>query len=149
MFIDCRFMRRFAVVCACLGAGCTGNNLPETPPELVFVRGLYHEEARKGAIRLSRQYDEAYLTGRMGIALAESGRTEEAIAYHKEAIALAKKREIPQLEGEQLSMLALAYLEKEDPMQARSYCQSAIELFAEAELEEEVVRAQKLLVEIG
>jgi len=108
-----------------------------------------YDQARQGAIRLSRQYDEAYLTGRMGIALAEMGRVDEAIAYHKDAVALAKSREIPQLEGEQLSMLALAYIDKKDPDQARDYCQLAIEVFSEAELKEDAARARKLLVEIG
>ncbi|MFO7681058.1 MAG: tetratricopeptide repeat protein [Chloroflexota bacterium] len=108
-----------------------------------------YKQAREGAIRLSRHYDEAYLTGRMGVALAELGRTDEAILFHKEAVELAQRREISQLEGEQLSMLALAFLDKEERAAARDYCQSAILVFTAAELEDDAAQARKLLAEIG
>lgn len=108
-----------------------------------------YTQAREGAVRLSRQYDEAYLTGRVGVALAEIGRTDEAIEFHKEAIALAQRREIPQLEGEQLSMLAMAYLEKKEMDAAKTNCQAAIEVFTRAELEADVNQARQLLEQIG
>ena len=125
-----------------LGESAMNSGMPEKAYEA-------YRQARQGAVRLSRQYDDAYLTGRIGIALAEMGRTAEATAYHKEAVDLAKRREIPQLEGEQLSMLAIAYLEKGDPDQARTYCQSAIEAFTTADLEQDAAQAKQLLMVIG
>ena len=108
-----------------------------------------YKQARKGAVRLSRQYDEAYLTGRIGVALAEIGRIDEAILFHKEAIELAQQRGIPQLEGEQYSMLAMAYMEKGEQETAVSYCQSAIQVFSNAGLEEDAGQARQLLTQIG
>lgn len=108
-----------------------------------------YQQARKGAIRLSRQSDTAYLTGRIGVALAELERVDEAIPYHQEAIHLAKERGLPQLEGEQLSMLALAYLEKGERLETRTCCQTAIQVFIQADLEAEALQAQQLLAEIG
>ena len=125
-----------------LGESAMNSGMPEKAYEA-------YRHARQGAVRLSRQYDDAYLTGRMGIALAEMGRTADATACHKEAVDLAKRRKIPQLEGEQLSMLAIAYLEKGDPDQARTYCQSAIEAFTTADLEQDAAQAKQLLMEIG
>lgn len=107
-----------------------------------------YKQALKGAVRLSRQSDEAYLTGRIGVALAELGRPDEAIIYHKEAVKMAKRREIPQLEGEQLSMLALAFVEKGEVETATTYCQSAILVFTDAELGEDANQARQLLEQI-
>lgn len=108
-----------------------------------------YRQARKGAVRLSRQNDTAYLTGRIGVALAELGRVDEAILFHQEAINLAQNRGLPQLEGEQLSMLALAYLEKGDCLEAQTCCQSAVQVFIRADLEAEALQAQQLRAEIG
>ena len=108
-----------------------------------------YQQARKGAVRLSRQSDAAYLTGRIGVSLAELGRIDEAIIFHQDAIHLAQERGLPQLEGEQLSMLALAYREKGNRLEAQTCCQAAIQVFIRADLEAEALQAQQLLVEIG
>lgn len=125
-----------------LGESAMNSEMPEKALEA-------YQQAKKGAVRLSRQKDEAYLTGRIGVALAEMGRTDEAIGYHEQAIDMAKRRELTQLEGEQLSMLAMAYLEKEQWEEAQTYCQSAIQVFTEAELEEDAKQAERLLADIG
>ena len=45
-------------------------------------------------------------------------------------------------------MLAMAYLEKGERTVAQTYCQSAIEVFTHAELEEDADQARQLLAEI-
>ena len=122
-----------------------------------------YEEALSGAVRLSRQQDEAYLTGRIGVALAEAGRVDEALARHERALELAREREIPELEAEQLSMLAMAHLDlarrggmvngaaaagQAHVDRARAYAQSSLEIFARAEQSERVASARRLLNDI-
>ncbi|HSM57185.1 MAG TPA: tetratricopeptide repeat protein [Candidatus Sulfomarinibacteraceae bacterium] len=124
-----------------------------------------YEKARAGAVRLSRRWDEAYLTGRIGVALAEAGRLPEALEYHERAVALAREREIPELEGEQLSMLALAHLDSarrngadgdgsglmqaEHVQRAREHARASLALYSEAGIEDGAARARRLLEEIG
>lgn len=99
--------------------------------------------------QLERETDEAHVVGRVGIVLAELGRAPEAISYHQRAIALARQRALPQLEGEQLTMLALAYRDQHDWEQARSCCQDAINVFSTNDLETEASRARQLLAEMS
>jgi tetratricopeptide (TPR) repeat protein len=108
-----------------------------------------YEHALDGARQLGRQADEAYLIGRIGFTLAELGRTDEAIAYHEQAVELARQRVIPDLEGQQLSMLAMAYLERQDLGKARSYCAAAIQIYTDANLTTEADNARRLLAEIN
>ena len=107
-----------------------------------------YRSALKAAKQLNRFTDEAYLTGRIGVTLAEMGNVDEAITYHNEAIQLARQRDIPELEGEQLSMLAMAYLERQDLGEARKYCQAAIEAYSNLEESGGVDNAHRLLAEI-
>jgi tetratricopeptide (TPR) repeat protein len=108
-----------------------------------------YSRALDGASQLERIDDEAYLTGRIGVVLAEMGRIDEAVMYHQQAAELARQRSIPDLEGEQLSMLALAALDQQDVGQAREYCQQAIDIFAAAQLSEQAAQARQLLAEIN
>jgi len=108
-----------------------------------------YEHALDGARQLDRQADEAYLIGRIGFTLAELSRTDEAIAYHEQAIELARQRVIPDLEGQQLSMLAMAYLERQELNKARSYCAAAIQIYTDANLDAEAKNARRLLAEIN
>jgi len=108
-----------------------------------------YEHALDGAKQLGRQADEAYLIGRIGFTLAELGRTDEAIAYHEQAVELARQRVIPDLEGQQLSMLAMAYQERQELGKARSYCAAAIQIYTDANLTTEADNARRLLVEIN
>ena len=88
--------------------------------------GMY-TKALESAKKLKHKKDEARLTGRIGFALAEMGRLDEAIPYHHQAIELAQERQIPDLEGEQLSMLAMAFMEKQELDEAKEYAQKANE----------------------
>jgi tetratricopeptide (TPR) repeat protein len=108
---------------------------------------LYQDALRK-VIQLDRQKDEAYLTGRIGLSLAELGRLDEAMEYHQQAIDLAQSRGLIALEAEQLSMLAMAYLEKHEIDSAHSCCTAAIEKYAAARLEDGIDQARRLLAEI-
>jgi tetratricopeptide (TPR) repeat protein len=103
-----------------------------------------YQQAREGANKIHRSVDSAYLTGRIGVALAELERIDEAIAYHKEAVELAKQNDLPELAGEQLTMLTLAYLDKDMPNEAHSYCHAAMEVFTSAGLDQQAYNARKL-----
>lgn len=109
---------------------------------------IAYKEAVLGAKQLGRLKDEAYLTGRIGAALAELGELESAVSYHQQAINLARDLDISDLEGEQLSMLALAYFEMKNYENARANCQSAIKVYSSADLKEGAERARCLLEEI-
>lgn len=98
--------------------------------------------------QLDRAADEAHLVGRVGVALAELGRVPEAIAYHQRAVELARARAIPELEGEQLTMLALAYRDQRDTDRARSYSEDAIAVFASAGLDADAAKARDLLAQL-
>ncbi len=104
-----------------------------------------YEKALEGAKKLERRKDQAYLTGRVGVVLAELGRLDDAIIYHRQALALARERDIPDLEGEQLLMLVMAHLEKGERARAKGLCNEAINVYAAAELEQEANRARQLL----
>ncbi len=129
-------------------------NLMLSLGESYMLSGLFEQalsayaSALNGAVELERERDEAYLTGRMGVALAELGRTDEAMIYHRRAVDLARKREIPDLEGEQLSMLAFAYLEKQNIDRARIHCLNAIDVLTNAGLADSADNARALLEEI-
>lgn len=107
-----------------------------------------YQQALAGTERLQRMVDKAYLLGRIGMVKAELGFVDEAVNFHEKAIELAQEYSLPALEGEQLSMLAMAYLEKGDIETATSCCQSAIQVFSEAELEEDAEQARQLLTQI-
>lgn len=107
-----------------------------------------YQKALAGTERLQRMVDKAYLLGRIGMLKAELGYVDEAVDLHKKAIKLAQGYNIPSLEGEQLSMLAMAYMEKGDMEAATTSCQSAIQVFSDAELEEDAEQARQLLKQI-
>jgi tetratricopeptide (TPR) repeat protein len=109
---------------------------------------IYTDAAQK-ATALNRIKDAAYLIGRMGFALAELGRLDEAIPYHKEALRQARTLELPELAGEQLSMLALAYQDKQKFDEASTYCRKAIQVFSSAGFEQQAQNTQQLLAEIA
>ncbi len=123
--------------------------------ESCLVERLYEEaleayqSALDGARRLQHHRDEANLVGRLGVVLAEMGRSEQAIAHHQQAVELARQHALPELEGEQLLMLALAYLDRQDAEQALSCCQNAIAVFASAKLAANEAKARELLAEIS
>jgi tetratricopeptide (TPR) repeat protein len=113
--------------------------------ELTAEALLTYQQALEVAKRIDRRTDEAYLTGRIGVALAELGRLDEAIQHHSQAVEFARLWLLPRLEGEQLSMLAMAYYEKGETQKAREYCTAAIQVFTETGLTEEIQKAVQLL----
>jgi tetratricopeptide (TPR) repeat protein len=108
-----------------------------------------YQQALKAAEQLDRKTDEAYLTGRIGVALADLGRLDEAIQHHSKAVELARLWALPRLEGEQLIMLAMAYNEKNELQLARKQCNLAIQVFSEANLTEELQNALQLHKNLG
>ena len=107
-----------------------------------------YQQALAGTERLQRMVDKAYLLGRIGMLKAELGFVDGAVDFHEKAIKLAQEYNIPALEGEQLSMLAIAYMEKGDAEAATTSCHSAIQVFSDAELEEDAEQARQLLKQI-
>jgi tetratricopeptide (TPR) repeat protein len=107
-----------------------------------------YQSALDAAKKLNRLSDEAYLTGRIGIVLAELGRLDEATTYHSRAVELARERNLPELEGEQLSMLAFVCRDVGDLENAREFCQAAIEVFSRSDNDPGVENARRLLAEL-
>ena len=109
---------------------------------------LVIEEAKQKAIRLQKHADIVHLTGRIGVVLAELGRLDEAISIHQEAIDLSRERALPNIEGEQLTMLALALMETGKLEEAADRCNEAIEVFTAAKQMEDAEKTRKLLATI-
>ena len=104
-----------------------------------------YEEAKQEALRLQRHKDHIHLTGRIGVVLAELGRIDEAIPFHREAVELAREKGLREIEGEQLTMLALALTENGQSEEAVDFCNQAIEVFTAAKLMEEADKTRGLL----
>ena len=107
-----------------------------------------YKKAVQKANNADRKKDAAYLTGRVGITLAELGQLSEAVTYHETAVKLAQERNLADLEGEQLLMLAIAYFEKNDNKKAQEYCQAAIQVYVKTGLKEDEQKARQLLAKI-
>lgn len=115
-----------------------------------YARALEPFETVSRILRqLGREIDHAYVVGRIGAVLAESGRVDEAIPYHERAIELARQHRITELEAEQLTMLALAYRDQRDLDRAQGCAREAVELFSSIGLETEADRAHQLLAEVS
>lgn len=107
-----------------------------------------YQDALKIAKELQHNVDTAHIIGRLGLVLAELGHLDEAIAYHRQAIGLARQHENPALLGEQWSMLALAYQDKKQHEKALSACKEAIEAFSTAGLQQDEANARHLLARL-
>lgn len=107
-----------------------------------------YQQALEGTQCLQRMVDRAYLFGRVGVILAELDRPDEALDYHEKAVELARKHEIRELEGEQIIMLAMAFFDKEEYAQAQEYCQQAIAVFQELNLDHQIAKTRQLIAGI-
>jgi tetratricopeptide (TPR) repeat protein len=108
-----------------------------------------YQQALVGTQRLQRMVDRAYVLGRIGLILAELNRADEAFSYHEQAVELARKQNIPDLEGEQWAMLAVAYLEKGNLETARECAATAVHLYTNINHTDKAGKAQQLLDEIN
>ncbi|WP_420644352.1 tetratricopeptide repeat protein [Candidatus Leptofilum sp.] len=108
-----------------------------------------YKDALAVAVRMQRMTDMAHLLGRVGVVLAELNRTDEAIQHHEEAIALARTHELPDLEGEQLVMLAMAFDEKGEIEKAKRLCETAVSVYTRANLTEQANKARSFLAELA
>ncbi len=108
-----------------------------------------YQQALEIAQRVQKMVDYSYLIGRIGIIHAELGQLDKAIQHHQQAIIHAQKHKIVELEAEQAVMIAMAYFDKNEPTKAKAYCQRGIEIYANANLDEEAQNARQLLAEIN
>jgi tetratricopeptide (TPR) repeat protein len=107
-----------------------------------------YQLALDGAQRLQRQADRGYLSGRIGFILAELGKIDESITYHNEALRLAREYEYPELEAEQLSMLAMAYLDNGENEKALDFANQSLQVYLEAEQLDESEKVRRLISQI-
>jgi tetratricopeptide (TPR) repeat protein len=107
-----------------------------------------YQRALVGLQDSQRLADEAHVQGRIGVVLAELGQIEQAITYHRQAAEAAHQRGLPELEAEQMIMLALAYLDQQHHDQARSCCQTSISVYSAIGLEDDANRARQVLAAI-
>lgn len=108
-----------------------------------------YQQAVEATERVQRLTDKAQIIGRMGLILAELNQIDAAINNHKQAIEMAQRHELPELEGEQAAMLGIAYFEKGELDQARLFVAMAVQTYTELGLQEQVDRAQDLLAVIN
>ncbi|MEN8242390.1 MAG: tetratricopeptide repeat protein [Chloroflexota bacterium] len=106
-----------------------------------------YQLALDGTQRLQRLVDRAYLLGRTGVVLAELEKTDEAIVYHQQSLEAARNHELIGLEGEQLTMLAIAYRDKNEMGKAKDYANQALQVFLNSEKELEAEKVRQLLSE--
>ena len=107
-----------------------------------------YQKSLNAAKLQNRQLDAAFLSGRIGVSLAEQGELDQAIKYHQEAVAMAKEHNLSSLEGEQLSMLSLAYIDNDQLEQAKQYCLASLKVYQTAGIEHGAEKAQALLEQI-
>jgi tetratricopeptide (TPR) repeat protein len=107
-----------------------------------------YQRARQGVAQLGREQDEAHLHGRIGYVLAEMGRPAEAAAHHQKAIQMARQTNLRELEGDQLSLLALAHLDQGELELAARACQEAERIFAEDGQADKLEKTGRLLQQI-
>lgn len=107
-----------------------------------------YQSALDGVKQLERAVDEAYLAGRVALTLGELGRYAEAQNMHQQALLLARQYTLWDLEGEQLSMLALNCRDQGDLEQAIIHCQKAVDIFTQFGLAEQEHNARQLLNEL-
>lgn len=107
-----------------------------------------YQQALAGTQRLQRMNDKAYLLGRIGVIMAELNRMDEAIVHHEQAIELAQKHALLELEGEQSVMLAMAYFDQGKVADARRFCETAVSIYTKANLNEQAEKARSLLAEL-
>ncbi len=93
--------------------------------------------------------DNAHAIGKIGVALAESGRVDEAIIYHQRALELARQNDIAELEAGQLIMLALAYRDQHNLERASECSRNAAALFSSIGLIADANRAHQLFTEVS
>ncbi len=107
-----------------------------------------YRQALNAARQLQRAKDEAYLVGRIGVVYAEQGKSADALRYHNKALDLARRSDLAGLEGEQLCMLALTYLDLNEVDLAEGCCTRAIDVYGRSQDEPGKARAQALLDEL-
>jgi len=123
--------------------------------EACVAAGLYdearaaYEPALVGVKMQGRLKDEAYIIGRLGVTYAELGNVSEAIAYHRQATALARERDLPELEGEQLCLLAMALSDDGQTEEALDCCRKAVACFSHCARVEQAQAARSLLHQLS
>lgn len=107
-----------------------------------------YQGAQKAARRLNQHDKEAYSIGRIGVCLAELGRSDEAIHHHQIASKVAKEINLDTLEAEQLVMLAIIYRDLQEQEKALEYANQSLALYRELELDPEIEKIQSLISEL-
>lgn len=121
-----------------LGESFVASEMPERALDI-------YREALDGSRELERTYYEAYLIGRIGFVNAELDDLDEAVERHLQSIEMAQENRLPELEGEQRSMLALTYEELGRLEKAIDQAERAVEIYELAELEDSAAKARQLL----
>lgn len=107
-----------------------------------------YQRALAGLRAAGRDSDEAHVLGRIGVALAELGRIDEAIEHHQQAANMARQHNLPELYAEQHVLMALSYLEQPHTAQARLCCETAINGYSSIGFTEEADLARQVLAQI-
>jgi len=104
------------------------------------------EEAYQLATQMQKPVELAEIGGKLSVVKAELGQYEVAKAYSEEAIKIAQSQDLPEVEGQQLVMLAMTYFDLENQEKAKETISKAIDLYRKLEQPELLQRAETILM---
>lgn len=110
--------------------------------------GTAYRSGLELATRLQDWQAEAELYGRLGAVSADLGDPAGAVRLAERSIERARRINNIRIEGEQLGLLAMAYLDLRQNEQAEQHCREAITIFHRAGLETQLRHAEELLNQI-
>jgi tetratricopeptide (TPR) repeat protein len=101
------------------------------------------------ATQLQKPIALAQIGSRLGVVKADKGDIQEALKYSEEAILVARAQELPELEGEQLILQAMNYLELGEPQEAKTLIEQGIDLYQRLERPDLIQNAENLLEQVS
>lgn len=107
-----------------------------------------YQNAQRVARKLNHHDKEAFIIGRIGVAMAELGRLAEAAHHHKIAIKVAGEMNLKALEAEQLTMLSLVFRDLDDLAKAKDLAKQALAIYEETEAQTDAEKVEQLISEI-
>ena len=101
------------------------------------------------ATQLQKPVALAQIGAKLGVVKADKGDIQEALKYSEEAIQVARAQELPELEGEQLILQAMNYLDLGEPQEAKTLIEQGIDLYRRLERPDLIHNAEQLLEQVS
>jgi tetratricopeptide (TPR) repeat protein len=101
------------------------------------------------ATQMQKPVALAQISAKLGCVKADKGDIQEALKYSEEAILVARAQELPELEGEQLILQAMNYLDLGEPQEAKTLIEQGIDLYQRLARPDLIQNAEKLLEQVS